>query len=199
MPILNIIRPEIPAGSQDQFLAAWPTLLAELKSQPGVAHASGGQVVAEDGQKVEGFKFIQYLAFNTAEDEETFTKSAWVQEHKARLETRGTAEPTFGRFEFSEIFANQSPKPYLQLTSITLPSEGQVEEARKAWTDLNSILGKESRGGKLLRDDAFIGIAFVGWDSLEEVEGAYKDPKASNALAVYKSLGQVKSLLVKLL
>lgn len=34
---------------------------------------------------------------------------------------------------------------------------------------------------------------------LQEAENAYKDPKAAEALAAYKSLGEVKSILVKLL
>ncbi|KAH7141771.1 hypothetical protein EDB81DRAFT_653690 [Dactylonectria macrodidyma] len=199
MSILSIIRSEIPAGSKDHFLAAWPTLLGELQAQPGVLHAVAGEVVAEDGQRVEEFKVIQYLAFRNAEDEEVFTQSAWAQEHKARLESSGTPEPAVGRFEFSNFSPSSSPKPFLQLTSITLPSESQAEEARKAWTNLITILGKETLGGKLLKDDVFHGLAFVGWDSLEEVENAYKDPKAAEALAAYKSVGQVRSVLVKLL
>lgn len=50
---------------------------------------------------------------------------------------------------------------------MTLSSESQRDEARKAWTDLTSVLGKETRGGKLLRDDVFVGVAFLGWSSLE--------------------------------
>ncbi|KAL6409213.1 hypothetical protein AUP68_05584 [Ilyonectria robusta] len=229
MPILSIIRPAIPPSSKDHFLAAWPTLLAELQAQPGILHATAGEVVAEDGQKVDEFEIIQYLgnlpgpsqswmikdinayvsAFASAEDEEAFTKSTWAQEHKARFESSGAPHPTVGRFEFSDLSDGSSPKPFLQLTSITLSSESQRDEVRGAWTNLITILGKETRGGKLLRDDVFNGIAFLGWDSLEgflltfgfgqEVENAYKDPKASEALALYKSLGQVKSVLLKLL
>ncbi|EXK80653.1 hypothetical protein FOQG_14859 [Fusarium oxysporum f. sp. raphani 54005] len=199
MPILSTIRPGIPANSKDHFLAAWPTLLGELQAQPGLLHATAGQVVAEDGQRVDEFKIIQLLAFANVEDEETFTKSPWAQEHKARLESSGAPEPTFGRFKFSEFSANPSPKPFLQLTSITLPSESQREEASKAWAELVTILGKETRGGVLLRDDVFNGLALIGWDSLEEVENAYKEPKAAEALAAYKRLGQVRSALVKLL
>ncbi|KAH6981669.1 hypothetical protein BKA56DRAFT_632006 [Ilyonectria sp. MPI-CAGE-AT-0026] len=199
MPILSIIRPAIPPSSKDHFLAAWPTLLAELQAQPGILHATAGEVVAEDGQKVDEFEIVQYLAFASVEDEEAFAKSAWAQEHKARLESSGAPHPTAGRFEFSDLAASSSPKPFLQLTSITLSSESQRDEVRAAWTNLITILGKETRGGKLLREDVFNGIAFLGWDSLEEVENAYKDPKASEALASYKSLGQVKSVLLKLL
>ncbi|KAL2680326.1 hypothetical protein Neosp_007923 [[Neocosmospora] mangrovei] len=167
MPILSIIRPEIPVSTKYHFLAAWPTLLGELEAQPGLLHATAGQVVAEDGQRVDKFKVIQLLAFANVEDEEAFTKSPWAQEHKARLESSGAPEPTVGRFKFSELSVDPSPKPFLQLTSITLPSESQRVEARKAWAELVTFLGKESRGGVLLRDDVFNGLALIGWDSLE--------------------------------
>ncbi|KAH8657373.1 hypothetical protein BGZ61DRAFT_404284 [Ilyonectria robusta] len=199
MPILSIIRPDIPAASKDKFLDAWPALVEDLRAQPGVLHATGGEVVVEDGQKVDEFKFIQWVAFNNAEDEEAFVKSPWAQEHKARLESRGVPEPSVGRFEFPEDSAKPTPQPFVQLTSTTLSSDSQKDEARKAWTDLATLLGKETRGGKLLRDDVFVGIALLGWSSLEEAENAYKDPKNAEALAAYKSIGEVKSVLVKLL
>lgn len=61
MPILSIIRPDIPAASKDKFLDAWPALVEDLRAQPGVLHATGGEVVVEDGQKVDEFKFIQWV------------------------------------------------------------------------------------------------------------------------------------------
>ena len=61
MAILSIIAPEIPAESKDRFLSAWPSLLNELKSQPGVAGASGGVIVAQDGESVTEFKFVQSI------------------------------------------------------------------------------------------------------------------------------------------
>lgn len=61
MPLISIIRPEIPSESKDKFLDAWPTLVADLRAQPGVVHAGGGQIVAEDGQGVEEFKFLQFI------------------------------------------------------------------------------------------------------------------------------------------
>lgn len=61
MPILSIIRPDIPVASKDKFLDAWPVLSEELRAQPGVLHATGGEVIVEDGQKVDEFKFIQWV------------------------------------------------------------------------------------------------------------------------------------------
>lgn len=61
MPLLSIIRPDIPVASKDKFLDAWPVLSEELRAQPGVLHATGGEVIVEDGQKVDEFKFIQYM------------------------------------------------------------------------------------------------------------------------------------------
>ncbi|KAJ3534292.1 hypothetical protein NM208_g7602 [Fusarium decemcellulare] len=198
MPILTIIRPEIPASGKDDFLAAWPTLSADLQAQPGVLYAIGGQVVGENGKKVDDFKFTQYIAFNNAEDEETFVNSAYAQEHKANLKAQGVPEPPVRRFEFAE-FSGNSPKPYLQVTSLTLPDESGRQAAREAWTKVTSALGKETNGGKLLQDGTFTGIATIGWDSPEEVEKAYKDPKVVEAFEAYKSLGDVRSNLVKLL
>ncbi|KAH6897400.1 hypothetical protein B0T10DRAFT_455262 [Thelonectria olida] len=199
MPILSIIRPEIPAASKDKFLDAWPTLVADLRAQPGVLHAGGGQIVAEDGQGVTDFKFIQYIAFKSAEDEATFTSSAWAKEHEERLQARGVPQPAVGRFEFAEFSGDASPKPFLQFSSITLADEGKRVDARTAWIELTSALGRKTTGGKLLSDDAIIGLGLVGWDSVEEIESAYKESKTAEAFAAYKSIGETRNVLVKLL
>ncbi|KAF5676728.1 hypothetical protein FDENT_9426 [Fusarium denticulatum] len=155
MPILSTIRPGIPANRKDHFLAAWPTLRGELQAHSGLLHATAGQVVPEDGQRVDEVKIINFCQRRGRRDV-----------HQVPLGS-GASEPTFERFKFSEFSANPSPKPFLQLTSITLTSESQREEARKVWAELVTILGKETRDGVLLRDDVFDGLALIGWDSLE--------------------------------
>lgn len=61
MPFFHIIAPQIPADRKDEFLAAWPTMSADIKAQPGVAGVSAGTVVAEDGAAATEFKFVQCI------------------------------------------------------------------------------------------------------------------------------------------
>jgi hypothetical protein len=199
MPIVSILRPDIPAGAKDKFLENWPTLLSELKSQPGVAHALGGEVLAEDGQAVSEFKFVQFVAFKTAEDEDAFRNSDWTKAKKAQIEERGVPVPTVGRFEFPEGAAPVQPKPFIQLSAVTLPDAGKRSDAEKVRADLTAAIGKEARSGKLLRDDLVVDLALIGWDNFEDVAAAYTDPKAADAVAAFKGLGETKSVVVKLL
>lgn len=61
MPILSIVAPEIPAEGQDKFLANLPAILSDIKSQPGVAGVTAGQIVGQDGVPVTDFKFVHAI------------------------------------------------------------------------------------------------------------------------------------------
>ncbi|KAF5645902.1 uncharacterized protein FTJAE_2332 [Fusarium tjaetaba] len=198
MPIFVITVPEIPSESQDRFLEAWPTLKEDLKSQPAVAGVSAGPVVAENGAAFTGFKFVQTMAFKTAQDFENFQSSAWAQEHKARYNERVGGEPVAGKFEVPDFPANASAKAFTQFTTVLLDDREKRVELRKAWTDLASALGLETWGGISIGDGPSVGLGMIGWDSLEEAKAAYGDPKAAEAYAQYKALGQIKSTMVKL-
>ncbi|KAH7165285.1 hypothetical protein EDB81DRAFT_679020 [Dactylonectria macrodidyma] len=198
MPFFTIIVPNIPADKQETFLAAWPTLAADLKAQPGVAGVSAGPVVAEDGAPVTEFKFIQCIAFKTAEDLETFSTSEWSQQHKARYEERAGGEPVVGRFEVEDFPTDASPKAYTQFSTVVLSDDGQHVQVRSAWSDLVTTLGKETWGGRSVGDGPKVGLGLIGWDSLEEAAAAYRKPEAAHALATYRSLGHTKNTIVKM-
>ncbi|KAF7550511.1 hypothetical protein G7Z17_g5677 [Cylindrodendrum hubeiense] len=198
MPFFTIIVPNVPAEKKDQFLAAWPTLAADLKSQPGVAGVSAGPVVAEDGAAVTEFKFIQCIAFKTAEDAETFASSEWAQQHKARYEERAGGEPVVGRFEVEDFPADASPKAFTQFSTVVLSDDGQHVQVRTAWSSLVSALGKDTWGGRSIGGGPSVGLGLIGWDSLEEAGAAYQAPEAAHALATYRSLGHTKNLMVQM-
>ena len=61
MPFLSLIIPQIPTGSKDEFLAAWPTVAAAMKAQPSILGLSAGPIVAADGHAVTEFQFLQCL------------------------------------------------------------------------------------------------------------------------------------------
>lgn len=61
MPYLSLIIPQIPAGSKDEFLAAWPTVAAAMKAEPSILGVSAGPIVAADGHAVTEFQFLQCL------------------------------------------------------------------------------------------------------------------------------------------
>ncbi|KAH6962694.1 hypothetical protein DER45DRAFT_98714 [Fusarium avenaceum] len=198
MPIFVITVPSIPSESQERFLSAWPTLKDELKSQEGVAGVSAGPVVAEDGAAFTDFKFVQTLAFKTTQDFEGFQSSTWAQEHRARYNERVGGEPVTGKFEVPILPTNASPKAFTQFTTVLLNDPEKRVELRKAWTDLASALQKETWGGISVGDGPSVGLGMIGWDSLEEAKAAYEDPKAAEAYIAYKTLGKIKSTMVKL-
>ncbi|KAM0335006.1 hypothetical protein ACHAQA_000040 [Verticillium albo-atrum] len=196
MPILSIVAPEIPAESKDKFLAALPTLLSELKSQPGVLGVTSGQIVAQDGAAVTDFKFLQAIAFKSAEDADAFAATAWAQEHKARYQEKVGSDPAVGRFEVPEFPTDQTPKAYTQYSTLVIDDESKHPEVRKAWMDVVQALGKETFGGRII-DGPPVGLALLGWDSLEEAGAAFKDPKVAAAWAAYQSLGKGKNVIIK--
>ncbi|KAM5351196.1 hypothetical protein ACJ41O_003919 [Fusarium nematophilum] len=198
MPFFTIVVPEIPAESQERFLSAWPTLQADLKAQPGVAGVSAGPVVAENGAAVTDFKFIQCIAFKTSEDYEAFQASSWSKEHKERYSERTGGEPVVGQFEVADFPADASPKAFTQFSTIVIDDKSKHPEARKAWMDLAGALGKDTWGGVSVGDGPAVGLGLIGWDSLEEAQAAYKDPKAAAAFAEYQSLGKTKNTIVKM-
>lgn len=61
MPIIVIVTVDAPVDSKDKFLAAWPTIKADVAAQSGVLGVSGGQVIAENGAPMTNFKFIQTI------------------------------------------------------------------------------------------------------------------------------------------
>ncbi|KAF7553713.1 hypothetical protein G7Z17_g3462 [Cylindrodendrum hubeiense] len=198
MPFFHIIAPKIPADRKDEFLSAWPTMSAEIKSQPGVAGVSAGTVVAEDGAAATEFKFVQCIAFQTAEDVETFTKSSWALERKAKYEDRAGAEVVTGQFEVADFPVGATPKAFIQFTTIVLGDDSTGPEATKAWLDLTTALSKDTWGGKSIGDGPTVGLGMIGWDSVEEVGAAYKGPQAASAFAAYKNLGKTRNLLVQM-
>lgn len=64
MPFIAVVTPPIPPASKDEFLAAWPSIKADIAGQPNVLGVSGGEVVGENGSPVTEFKFIQTLGKN---------------------------------------------------------------------------------------------------------------------------------------
>jgi hypothetical protein len=65
MPYIAVILPAIPEAAKDQFLAAWPTVAAEIKALPMVLGVSAGPIVAEDGAAASGFKFLQVIGMES--------------------------------------------------------------------------------------------------------------------------------------
>ncbi|KAH8658526.1 hypothetical protein BGZ61DRAFT_371206 [Ilyonectria robusta] len=198
MPYFHIIAPQIPADRKDEFLAAWPTMSADIKAQPGVAGVSAGAVVAEDGAAVTDFKFVQCIAFKTAEDVETFKKSSWAQERKARYESKAGSEIVAGEFEVADFPVDATPKAFVQFTTIVFGESGDRPEVSKAWVDLTTALGKDTWGGKSIGDGPTVGLGMIGWDSVEEAGVAFKEPQAASAFAAYKALGQTRNLIVQM-
>ncbi|KAM0436680.1 hypothetical protein ACHAPT_002389 [Fusarium lateritium] len=198
MPFWTIVVPTISEENKGRFLEAWPTLKEELKAQPGVAGVSAGPVVAENGAAATEFKFVQCIAFRTEEDVEAFQASSWAQERKERYNERVGGEPTVGRFEVAKFPEGASHKAFTQFSTVVIDDKSKHPEVRKAWMSLVDALGKETWGGVSVGDGPTVGLGLVGWDSLEEAQAAYQDPKAVDALAEYKSLGQVKNLMVQL-
>ncbi|KAM0282009.1 hypothetical protein ACHAQH_003215 [Verticillium albo-atrum] len=196
MPILSIVAPEIPAESQDKFLGALPTLLSELQSQPGVAGVISGQIVAQDGAAVTDFKFLQAIAFKSAEDADSFAASAWSQEHKARYEEKTGSVPAVGRFEVPEFPADKTPKPYIQFSTLHIEDDSKQPEIRKAFMDVIQALGKETFGGRIIEGPS-VGLAIIGWDSLEEAGASFKQPEVAAAWATYQSFGKGKNVMIK--
>ncbi|EEY16743.1 predicted protein [Verticillium alfalfae VaMs.102] len=197
MPILSIVSPEIPAEGQDKFLAALPTILSDIKSQPGVAGVTAGQIVGQDGAPVTDFKFVQAIAFKTAEDEKTFADSAWSQEQKARYLEKSGDLPAVGRFEVPEFPADKAPPAYLQYSTLHIEDESKHAEARKVFEDVIKALGKEAFGGRTI-DQPFVGLGIIGWDSLEEAGAAFKQPEVAALWAKYLSLGKGKNIIVRI-
>ncbi|KAF4461112.1 hypothetical protein FALBO_12104 [Fusarium albosuccineum] len=198
MPFFVIVAPDVPAESKERFLGAWPTLKEELKAQPGVAGVSAGPVVAENGAAFTDFKFIQCIAFKTADDLESFESSAWSKERKERYNERVGGEPVTGKFEVANFPDDASPKKFTQFSTIVLDDKSKHPEARKAWMDLASALGKETWGGVSTGGEPTVGLGLIAWDSLEEAGAAYKDPKAAAAFAEYQSIGKVKNTMVQM-
>ncbi|PNP57328.1 hypothetical protein FNYG_15234 [Fusarium nygamai] len=198
MPIFVITVLEIPFESQERFLGAWPTLKEDLKYQPGVAGVSAGPIIAEEGAAFAGFKFVQTLAFNTAQDFENFQSSAWSQEHKARYNERVGGEPVANKFEVPDFPANASPKAFTQFITVLLNNPEIRVDLRKTWADLALAPGKETWGGISVGNGPSVGLGMIGWNSLEEARAAYGKPGAVEAYAAYKALGQIKSTIVNL-
>lgn len=61
MPYLTVVIPPVPAADKDTFLAAWPTIAAQITALPMVLGVSGGPIVGEDGAAVTEFKFLQTI------------------------------------------------------------------------------------------------------------------------------------------
>ncbi|KAI9151305.1 putative epoxide hydrolase [Paramyrothecium foliicola] len=189
MPVVSVLRQTIPAEGKDKFIAAWPGLLADVKAQPGVQHALGGQIVSDNGKDVTDFQWLHLVTFASIEDEEKLRNSAWSAEHRAKVEARGDEVPVPRSFEYEgSATPEEAPKAYLQVSSLTVPDASKNAEIQEAWESFASALGKETGGGKLISDDVVGGIAFLGWDTIEEGAAAYKEPKAAAAFAKYQSL-----------
>ncbi|KAJ3540269.1 hypothetical protein NM208_g5146 [Fusarium decemcellulare] len=87
---------------------------------------------------------------------------------------------------------------FTQFSTIVLDDKSKHPEARKAWMDLASALGKETWGGVSTGDGPTVGLGLIAWESLEEAGAAYKDPKAAAAFAEYQSIGKVKNTMVQM-
>jgi len=61
MPYLAVIIPSIPEEHKDKFLAAFPTIAAEMKALPMVLGVSGGEITHMDREEVKDFKFLQTI------------------------------------------------------------------------------------------------------------------------------------------
>ncbi|KAK7403346.1 hypothetical protein QQX98_010867 [Neonectria punicea] len=198
MPIFSIVVPSIPADRKDVFLAAWPTMKADLEAQPGVVGVSAGPVVGEDGAPVTEFKFVQTIAFKNAEDFETFSNSDWAKKQKEQYDERASGEIVVGQFEVADFPKDPKRPAFTQFSTIVLDDETKSDEARKAWSDLIAAVGKETWGGRSTGAGPTVGLALIGWDSLEEAGAAYKKSEADAAFTTYKSLGKTKNLMVQL-
>ncbi|KPM39829.1 hypothetical protein AK830_g6715 [Neonectria ditissima] len=198
MPILSIVAPNIPADRKDAFLAAWPTLKADLEAQPGVAGVSAGPVIAEDGSPVTEFKFVQNIAFKTAEDFESFSNSPWAKKQEEQYKDRAGGDAVVGTFEVADFPQDATRPAFTQFSTIVLHDAAKGDEARKVWSDLTAAVGKKTWGGRSTGDGPSVGLALIGWDSLEEAGEAYKKPEAEAAFTTYKTLGKTKNVMVQL-
>ncbi|KAK7424665.1 hypothetical protein QQZ08_008548 [Neonectria magnoliae] len=197
MPIFSFIVPSIPADRKDAFLAAWPTIKADLEAQPGVIDVSAGLVVSEDGAPVTGFKFLQTLAFKKVEDFEAFTNSAWAKKHTEQYGELGAGDIVAGPFEV-EDFPQGDKLPLTQFSTIVLDDATKSDEARKTWFDLVAAVGKDTWGGRSTGAGPTVGLALIGWNSLEEADAAYKKLQSDAAFTTYQSLGKTQTLIVQL-
>ncbi|KAH9208992.1 hypothetical protein DL95DRAFT_394785 [Leptodontidium sp. 2 PMI_412] len=198
MPYLTVVIPPVPAADKDTFLAAWPTIAAQITALPMVLGVSGGPIVFEDGAAVTEFKFLQTIAFKTLEDEKAFAESEFVKEGAKRLAEKGLGEPKHAIFEVAEFPEDKKPKAFTQITRIMGGDESKIPEIKKAWEDLMAILGKETFGGRSVGDGPKAGMGLVGWDSLEEAKSAYENPAAKAAFDHYHSFGECKDVMVQL-
>ncbi|KAK2629734.1 hypothetical protein QTJ16_000554 [Diplocarpon rosae] len=195
MPYITTIIPGVSAADKDAFLAAWPTVASTLKAQPTVLGVSGGPIVAEDGAAVTDFKFLQTIAFATLEDQKAFEESDVAKEGAKKYAEKATGPPLHATFEVPEFPKDHKPAAYTQISRMTITDESKGPEIKKAWEALVAALGKQTFGGKAI--NAPVGIALIGWDSLEEAGAAYKGP-AKAAWDHYHSFGETKDLMVKL-
>ncbi|KAF6802427.1 hypothetical protein CSOJ01_11608 [Colletotrichum sojae] len=197
MPFIAIVTPEIPAANKDEFLAAWPLIKSDIAARPEVLGSSGGEVIGENGAPVTEFKFIQSLAFKSAEDEKAFGESAWAKDHFEKAKAKMPNPPKVRKFETSD-FPDDKPKPLTQFTFLEVADPAKHEGAKQAWLDLVAAIGGKSFGGRSVDDGPATGLGFLGWDSREQAIETYKKPEVAAAWDNYKSFGNATSILVKL-
>lgn len=65
MPYISVVIPPVPEADKDTFLAAWPTIAAQMTALPMVLGVTGGPIVAEDGAAAPEFKFLQTIGRHT--------------------------------------------------------------------------------------------------------------------------------------
>ena len=110
---------------------------------------------------------LTHPAFATLEDQKVFETSEWALAQKAKYEAAAAGPPLVGLFKVADFPKDVKPKKFTQFSRITVGGEGEYEGVRQAWEELMGILGKESWGGVSVGEGEFVGLGFVGWDSLE--------------------------------